>query len=147
MPTVKNYPSFGTILKVGDGKSPQGFTAIGQVQSITMSGVTYKTADITTHDQGQAVERLRQTLLQLGTIQFSVVADPQAITHQWDPAIGIQWMFVNRIVRAFQIITTDPSGITRQFDAFYETVTEDFNVDGVNKWNVTLKPQTYPTPV
>ena len=147
MPTIKNYSSFGTILKVGDGKSPQVFTSVGQIQSITFAGVTFKTADVTCHDQGQAVEKLRQTLLVLGTIAFSVVADPQNRTHQWDPDIGLQWMFRNSIVRAWQLITTDPSGITRQFDAFVETLNEKFDVAGVNTWDVVIKPQSYPSPV
>ena len=85
----------GTLLKIGDGESPEEFTTIGQVRSIAGPTTTAVVQDVTTHStSGNWMEKLA-TLLDPGTMSFPVNYDSADEAHafatgMWADMIALQ---------------------------------------------------------
>ena len=58
--------AFGTLIKKGDGASPEVFTAVAQVQGITGPGQKADTIETTTHNQANAYKTYIAGLMEGG---------------------------------------------------------------------------------
>ena len=77
----------GTLQKIGDAASPEVFSTIGQVRSITGPGVAVTIQDVTTHStSGNWMEKLG-TLIDPGTIGFPINYDSADSTHQFSSGL------------------------------------------------------------
>ena len=68
---TKAVTSHGTLLKVGDGASPEVFATIAEVKDISGPGTTLSTEDATNHDSGGWREPV-PTLLEGGEVTFDL---------------------------------------------------------------------------
>lgn len=75
-----NYAAKGTVLKMGDGASPEVFTAIAQIGDVDGPGSKRETVDTTNHSS--AAKEFVATILDSGEVKFSINYDPAAATHK-----------------------------------------------------------------
>ena len=57
-------------------------TEIVGVTSITGPGLSLETVDVTSHDQAEAWEEVRATILRSGEITLDIIYDPNTATHK-----------------------------------------------------------------
>ncbi len=125
----------GTLQKLGNGASPEVYSTIGQVRSI--SGPTTKATvqDVTTHSTaGNWMEKLA-TLIEPGTLSFPINYDPADATHQF--ATGLWNKLINLTVTAFE--TVFPASMGKlTYEAYLTSHAFDCPVDNVLQANIEL---------
>lgn len=132
-------PAFGTLLKVGDGNSPQTFYTIAGVRDIDGPSASVDEEETTSHSTGSPHRTFAPTLIDDGEISFEILYQPQHPTHSLTSTYGLEFLFQNRIVRAFRITVPDPSLTTREFDGFVKEFGEEYPVDGLILRQVTIR--------
>ena len=125
----------GTLQKIGDGASPELFTTIGQVRSISGPTTTATVQDVTTHSTaGNWMEKLA-TLIDPGTLGFPINYDSADATHQF--ATGMWADMIALTERNFR--TVFPASIGYLSYASYLTGHGfDCPVDNVLQANIEL---------
>ncbi len=125
----------GTLVKMGDGNSPEVFATIGQVKSI--SGPTTKAdiIDVTTHSTVGFWRSKIAVLIDPGDMSFPISFDKQDATHAF--ATGLWYLFVNLIKRNFQVQFPNNNGLM-QFGAYVSNHSFNCPVDNVLDANITL---------
>ncbi|MEM4167749.1 MAG: phage tail tube protein [Candidatus Caldarchaeum sp.] len=71
---------YGTLLKMGDGGSPENFATVAGVSDITLPGVTLDVVDVTSQETNGWREKLA-TLKDPGEVTFEVFFDLEDPTH------------------------------------------------------------------
>lgn len=77
---MANYHSKGTLLKMGDGASPETFTTVGQVQDISGPSLSLGTVEVTNHSS--TAREFVADILGGGEVSFEIVYDPNLATHK-----------------------------------------------------------------
>lgn len=125
----------GTLMKTGDAASPEVFTTIGQVRSISGPSVTATVQDITTHSTaGNWMEKLA-TLIDPGSISFPINFDSADATHAF--ATGLWNDMIALTKRNFQTVFAGSAG-TLAFAAYITSHAFDVPVDNVLQANIEL---------
>lgn len=125
----------GTIVKLGNGASPEVFTTIGQMRSLSGPTTTATVQDVTTHStSGNWMEKLA-TLIDPGTMSFPINYDSADATHQF--ASGLWHLMINLTQRSFQTIFPASIGYMT-FDAYLTGHQFDAPVDNVLGANIEL---------
>lgn len=125
----------GTLQKIGDGASPETFSTIGQVRSISGPSVTATVQDVTTHStSGNWMEKLA-TLIDPGSVTFTINYDSADSTHQF--ASGLWNDMVNLTNRNFQTVFPSSAG-TLSYAAYVVSHAFDLPVDNVLAANIEL---------
>jgi len=122
----------GTVAKLGSGTSPQTFSTIAQIRSI--SGPTTKATvqDITTHSTaGNWMEKLA-TLIDPGTIGFPVNYDSSDSTHAF--ATGLWNLLINLTEKDLRLVFPASIGYL-EFSAYTTSHSFDCPVDNVLRFN------------
>lgn len=101
--------AFGTLLKLGDGGSPESFTTVAEVRNISGPSFASDAIDVTTHNTPTPFRRYINGLLDGGEISFELNFIPQETTHSYTS--GILADFLNRTRRNVQLVFPD-SGTT-----------------------------------
>jgi predicted secreted protein len=133
--------AYGTLLKRGDGGSPETFTTVSEVRSISGPSMETDEADVTTHSSAAAgaFREFILTLIDAGSIEFEinyVYSDP---TH-----IGLRTDFLARTKRNWQLVL--PGSIqTISFSGYVKTVPFEFPVDGPITQKITIRCTGAPT--
>ncbi len=78
--TVFTY--LGGLFQIGNGGSPETFTAITQVTAVDFSGDKRATQKITTADNTDGFERFIGTLRDAGEVQVDLLWNPADTSHQ-----------------------------------------------------------------
>lgn len=125
----------GTIIKLGNAASPEIFTTIGQMRSLSGPTTTATVQDVTTHSTaGNWMEKLA-TLIDPGTMSFPINYDSADATHQF--ATGLWQLMINLTQRSFQ--TVFPASIGYMlYDAYLTGHQFDAPVDNVLGANIEL---------
>lgn len=135
--------SFGTLLKLGDGGSPEQFTTIAEVKDISGPALALDTEDATSHSSTGGWEEVVPTVLRSGEVTFDLNFAPTHATH--NPATGLIADMVNRVRRDFQLVFPDAGHTTWQFSAYVTGFEPSAPVAGVLGAAVTLKVTGQPT--
>ena len=104
--------SFGTLLKIGDGASPETFATIAEVKDVSGPALNSRTTEVTSHGSPHAVVEKIITLLEIGSITFDVNWVPSGVTHL---QLIADWYA--RTKRNFQILFPDAGTFTILFPA------------------------------
>jgi hypothetical protein len=145
--SVSAYASFGTLLKVGDGASPQSFHTITGVGNIKGPNTNVSEKETTSHSTSSPHRTYIPTLIEDGDLSFPIFYQPTDPTHSISSTYGLEYLFQNRVVRAFVLQATDPSTTSRQFNAFVKSMGENYDVDGLILRDVTIRIVTAPAVV
>jgi predicted secreted protein len=71
---------YGTLLKMGDGGTPEAFATVAGVRDVRLPGIALELIDVTTQENNGWREKLA-TLKDPGEVTFSIVFDLEEATH------------------------------------------------------------------
>jgi hypothetical protein len=71
---------YGTLLKMGDGGTPENFATVAGVRDIVLPSIQREQIDVTTQENQGWREKLA-TLMDPGEVTFSIVFDLEETTH------------------------------------------------------------------
>jgi hypothetical protein len=99
--TTNATPAYGTLLKLGDGATPEVFTTIAEVGDLEAPEILLATEDATSHDS-DGWEETVGTLLSGGEPSFKINWQPTDATH--DETTGLLYSILNRVKKNFKIV-------------------------------------------
>lgn len=102
--------AFGTLLKAGNGASPESFATIAELRTISGPTIKADTIDVTVHNTPTPWRRFISGLLDGGEVTFDINFIPTDDTHDYN--YGILHLLVNRVRRNFQIVFPDAGSTT-----------------------------------
>jgi len=109
-------PAYGTLLKIGDGMTPENFTTILHVQDITPPPLKQITDDATSHDSPGGWTEIKPTMLEGGDVKFGILYVPSAATH--NATTGLIADLHAKTLRNFQLIWPDGVATTWSFAGY-----------------------------
>lgn len=124
----------GTLLKRGNGATPESFTTIASVGDIAGPQLKNQMEDATTHDSAGNSESF-PTIRDYGQIKFPVNFVPTDGTHNYTAGIVHDWY--NKHKWNYQIVFTD--GTTWKFPCYVEQIDLKPTVKGILQADVTLR--------
>jgi len=129
----------GTTLWVGDGASPEVFSKIGKVKSISGPSFSVDFVDTTTHDTAGNFRETAAVLCAAGDLQFTVNYDPSDATLA--PATGLfdQMQNLERKHGQLRFPPSDTEETMMSFAYYVSGHPMSFPVDGIIEANISLK--------
>lgn len=106
----KAISAFGTLLKVGDGQTPEEFTTIAELASISGPSLSADVLESTTHNTPTPWKRFVSGLLDAGEINCDLNFNPGEPTHS--ATGGVIRDMVNRLCKNYQIVFPDDGNTT-----------------------------------
>jgi len=135
--------SFGTLLKIGDGLSPESFTTIAEVTDISGPGLELDAIEATSHSSTGGYKEFIGGLLDGGEVSFEISFIPTNATHSYTS--GLIYALRNRTVRNFQLVFPNVGATTWAFAALVTGFEPKEPVDDKLSASVTLKITGQPT--
>jgi len=135
--------SFGTLLKIGDGATPEAYVTIAEVGNITGPALSLDTDDATSHDSVDGWTEAVGTLLNGGEVGMDLNFIPAGATHSY--ATGLIHDMVGRTLRNFRLVFPNVAATTWTFAAFVTKFAPKAPVKGSLTAAVTLKISGKPT--
>jgi hypothetical protein len=123
----------GTLLKIGNGASPEVFTTIKEIKNFTGPGGSAAVIDVT--DLSSLAKEKRMGLADEGQLSFVLHYIPNDTQHA-----ALRTARANRSETNFKLIFTDASpASTWTFSGFVTNFSVAGGVDGVIEGNVTIE--------
>jgi predicted secreted protein len=132
--TTSALPGYGTLLKMGDGGSPETFATVVEVTEIHPPKIELQTEDATSHDSG-GWEEVMGHLLSGGEIGAKVNWIPTDPTH--DETSGLLYQILNRTKKNWRVVLPGSSK-TFSFAALLTKFEAETPVKGKMAASVTL---------
>ncbi len=140
---MSNYAAKGTLLKKGDGASPEAFTTIAQVVNIGGPTLAQEPLDVTHHSSSSGWREFIGGLKDGGEISLEINFDPGNATH--DETTGLQAELANGSSKNYRLEFPDTGATKITFAALVTAFEQSAPVDGKLSANVTLKVTGLPT--
>lgn len=141
--TTEAISSFGTLLKMGDGATPENFTTVAEVRDITAGGITVQMEDVTNMDSPDAWVEKIATVLSYDDITFGINYKPTGATH--NAATGLVYAAANRLRKNFQLVFPDAGSTTWTLPAYVAGFKPRAPVKGALSADVTVSVCGKPT--
>lgn len=135
--------AFGTLLKRGDGATPEVFTDIAEVLDIGGISLENGMADVTSHLSASRYEQSVPTTKKVGPVTFKLNFVPTTPTHSYTS--GLIKDFDNQTLRNFTVTFPDAGGTHWHFAAYVSKVDIAAPVKGILSGDVTLTISGAPT--
>lgn len=132
--TTGATPAYGTLLKMGDGATPETFSTVGEVLDLDLPEVKANYEEVTSHDSGGWEEHLA-TILGGGEPGFKVNWLPTNATH--NETTGVLYAALNRVKKNWKIVL--PNTAKTFAFAAYISVKPSAKVKGVLDADCKLK--------
>lgn len=110
---VDGFHGYGTILKVGDGASPEVFTAIAALTRIKIPGQETNAIDVSHLTTADSRRRMIPGMITLGKCSFSGLYIPGNTTHA-----GLKTRQQAGTISNYQIVLSDEADSVVEFEAF-----------------------------
>lgn len=143
MTVTSAFSSFGTLLQMGDGATPEAFTTIAEVGDIAGPALSSDTAEATNHSSTDGMEEVVPTILRTGQVTFPINFVPTAVTQGYTAGLLYHWK--QRTKKNWKLIFPDGSSTTWQFAAFIVGFAPKAPVNGILSADITLKVTGSPT--
>ncbi|MYS34933.1 MULTISPECIES: phage tail tube protein [unclassified Streptomyces] len=129
---------FGTILKRGDGETPEVFTAIANITGIEDGGRSRNTIDVTAHDSPDQYMEFVGGLIDPGEVTADV---------NYDPAVHdvLEADLEDKDPRNYQIVFPDTDATTFSFAAVMTGLSKSAPYDNKLSASLTFKVSGKPT--
>lgn len=137
---MSGISGFGTQLQRGDGATPEVFTTIANVTSISGPSFALDTIDVTAHDSANGIREFVAGLVDVGEISLDLNFDPSETTHT-----GLRDDLINRIARHFKLVFPVSPAVTWSFTALVTAFSLNEPMDDKLSGSVTLKISGLPT--
>ena len=136
MPESLGIAAFGTLMKIGDGGTPESFATIAEVTDL--QGPSGKTAmvELTNHGSPSAHTERVPTIVDPGTWKLSVNFTPTAITQNYATGLIRDW--INRTKRNFRLVWPNAANTTIAFAAYVTAFDTKAPVDGKLSADISL---------
>ena len=135
--------AFGTLIKRGDGGSPESFTTIAEVVNITGPTMKVKTVDVTNHTSPGAVQQDVVTTIDPGTIKLTINWIPDNATQSY--AAGLLKDMMGRTARNFQLIFPNVAATTWLLPCYVTGFDNKAPVEGKLEADIELNIYAQPT--
>lgn len=129
----------GTLLKIGDGISPEGFTAIAEVKDITGPGLTREFAEFTHQQSAGGYREYKPTFKNSGDVSFKCNFIPDDDTQGFASAGGLLKDYEDGTLRNFELEFPDPGHTKASFAAYVANVQPGSPMANALELNVTLR--------
>jgi hypothetical protein len=128
--------SHGTLLKIGDGATPEVFTTVAEVGDITLPNFGNEKEDVTVQTTPGRKRDYKVTLQKDATVEFPINWDPADATH--DSATGLKSFADSGEQNNFQCVLPDDAETTYTFAAIVEDFQPEAPVNGILRANIVL---------
>jgi hypothetical protein len=133
--TTQAIPGYGTLLKMGDGASPENFGTVVEVTELKPPQISLKTEDATSHDSG-GWDEIIATLLSGGEVSGKLNWRPVDPTH--NETTGMISAMLNRSSKNWKVVL--PNAIkTFSFAGILTDFKPDAPVNGKLAADFTIK--------
>jgi hypothetical protein len=133
----------GTLLKRGDGGSPETFITIAKVKDINGPTLTTDVVDVTSQDSPGHTEEIIPTLKRPGEITTTIHYLPTESTH--NEATGVLGAWDNRTKSNYKIVWPDSGLTTWSLAGFITRFTPKAPVAGALTADITVRLSGNPT--
>lgn len=143
--------AFGTLLKVGNGASPEVFTTVAQVGNIAGPGMKADTIDVSNHNQANAYKQFIVSLKEGGDVKFELFFDPNDTTQNFTAPVpgtspgGVQGIFESRLVVDWQLVLPVSPAAMWTFSGAVTAFDNKYDVTGAIMASCTIKVSGKPT--
>ncbi len=138
MSTPAALPAINTLLKLGNGASPEVFTTIANVSSITGLQLSANVVDVTSHSTSVPWRQKITTLLDAGDLTFDLFFIPSDTGHQQLLTIFQEKNGTTDGLRDYQLWFPDGVPTKYQFAAYISKFSLTEPVDNVVRAAVTF---------
>ncbi len=138
MSTPAALPAINTLLKLGNGASPEVFTTIANVSSITGLQLSANVVDVTSHSTSVPWRQKITTLLDAGDLTFDLFFIPSDTGHQQLLTIFQEKNGTTDGLRDYQLWFPDGVPTKYQFAAYISKFSLSEAVDNVVRAAVTF---------
>jgi hypothetical protein len=135
MPISNSISAFGTLLKRGNGATPEVFTAIAEVGDIAGPQLKTQFEDATNHGSTNGFEESIPTTKSLGAITFPIGFIPSDATHSYSAGLVGDWY--NKTKHNYQMVF--PDSTTWTFACYVEQVSIKAPVKGQLGADITMR--------
>ncbi len=111
----QDYISHGIQLKMGDGASPENFTAVAHIGDVKGPNMAQDTVEATHH--GSSAKEFLATIEDGGEISLPINWDPAEATHK-NTAGGLAYAFKNKQKKNWQLVYPTANNDMLSFAAF-----------------------------
>lgn len=125
---------FGTVLKIGNGASPEVFTSILGIRSIQGPTLDMEIIDATSHSSPGAFREKVASFKDPGNVTFDLIYDSTNAQHQ-----ALMDAYQARELTNFQQIMTDAGAEQYDYSAFVKQMSATAPIDDLLTYAVTLE--------
>lgn len=127
---------YGCLIKLGDGGTPETFTSISEVKSISGPSGKLDIIDVTSLSSPNNMREKLATLNDEGQVSIDMLFLPGDSTQ--DHITGINYIRRNRELRNFQILFSDSGATTATFAAYVTSFAITAALEGALEATATL---------
>ena len=127
--------AYGTILAVDDGTFTNNWTNIAEVRDIAGPDLKFDVKEVTTHASPSAAKERLPTLLDIGTITFTINYIANGATHAGTS--GLVYLLYNRTRRGWKVVFP-VNTVTWAFNGYVTQFKPDMKVDAELTAQVTI---------
>lgn len=138
MAATSGVVGLGTLLKLGDGASPEVFTTIAEVKDITGPGLTMEFAEFTHMQSDSGYREYKPTFKASGDITFNCNFLPDNAT-QGFTSTGLIYDYEQKTLRNFQLLFPDTGATLASFAAYVANIQPSTPMSGPMELAVTLR--------
>jgi predicted secreted protein len=135
---------YGTLFQVGDAATPEVFTTIAEIKSISGPSLSLDTADATNMASTGGWREVIPTILNGGDITLEVNYDPADATLGAGSG-GLIDDMENKTLRNFKLVMSDSGTTTWTFAGYVTAFSPDFSFDDVVTASITVTISGQPT--
>lgn len=135
--------AFGTLLKMGDGASPEVFTTVAEVREVPVPGLEGNMIDVTTQESPGGIRESIPNLPSLGDLTFQIFYRPDHATH--DELTGLLSKTLTRAKTNFRVAYNITPAKTCNFTGYVTRFNPRAPVDNVWTADVRINVAALPT--
>lgn len=135
--------AFGTLLKMGDGASPEVFTTVAEMREIPVPSLEGQMIDVTTHESAGGIRESIPNLPALGDLTFDIFYKPSDATH--DENTGLLRKCLDRTRVNFKVVYNISPAKVCSFAGYVTRFQPRAPVDGVWTSAVRINVAQLPT--
>jgi|SRR6185369_8462708 len=145
MSTAAAQPAINTLLKLGNGASPEVFTTIANVGDLSGPGLQATVVDVTSHSTGVPWREKITTLLDGGDLSVPLYFIPSDTGHKQLLSIFTEKNGTTNGLRNYKLVFPDGAATTYAFSAYISKFSLKEPVAGVIEAAVTFTLTGQPT--
>jgi hypothetical protein len=129
----------GTLLKIGDGASPESFDDMAEVKDITGPGLTREFAEFTHQKSPGGYREYKPTFKNSGDVTFKCNFIPDDPTQGFALAGGLIKDYDDGTLRNFELVFPDAGSTKASFSAYVANLQPTAPLGSALEMNVTLR--------